>query len=47
MSKGSKVPNLPQTGGQYTRDSKGNPVPIQATKPEKTGKVAKPQAGEE
>jgi hypothetical protein len=44
----TKKPKLPQTGGQYQRDTSGNPVKAGAEKaPAKPARPAKPQAKEE
>lgn len=42
-----KMPKLPQTGGQYERDSKGNPVPRRKPAPAKPQKAEQPTAEKE
>lgn len=42
-----KMPKLPQTGGQYQRDKKGNPVPNRTPKPAEPAKADQPTSQKE
>lgn len=43
----TKKRKLPQTGGQYQRDSKGNPVPRNTPKPAEPKKADQPTSDKE
>jgi len=43
----TKKRKLPQTGGQYQRDSKGNPVPRKTPKPAEPNKADQPTPDKE
>lgn len=41
------MPKLPQTGGQYERDKKGNPVKRRTPKPADTANAGQPTSDKE
>jgi len=43
----TKKRKLPQTGGQYQRDKKGNPVPNRTPKPAEPAKADQPTSQKE